>query len=157
MSPEPSATVFYQRCRFATPLPVGFLYTPAHHWLARQPDGSWHVGLTKFATRLLGEMVEHGFQLTPGANVQAGDVLGFVEGFKAVSELPSAVNGRFLGANPALREKPDLINQDPYDAGWLYAAEGTPDPAGLDVQGYRDFLDRTIDRMRAEEAGEETR
>jgi glycine cleavage system H protein len=102
-------------------------------------------------------MVEHGFQVVPGASLQVGDAIGFVEGFKAVSELHSAVNGRFLSANPALREKPDLINQDPYDAGWLYAAEGTPDPACLDVQGYRDFLDRTIDRMRVEEAGEETR
>ncbi len=157
MSAEPSTTVFYQRCQFATPLPVAFLYTPAHHWLARQPDGSWRVGLTKFATRLLGEMVEHGFQVAPGANVRVGDVIGFVEGFKAVSELPSAVNGRFLGANPALREQPDLINQDPYDAGWLYAAEGTPDPAGLDVQGYRDFLDRTIDGMRAGESDGATR
>jgi len=157
MSAELSATVFYQRCRFATPLPVAFLYTPAHHWLARQPDGSWRVGLTKFATRLLGEMVEYGFHLTAGTNVRVGDAIGFVEGFKAVSELASAVSGRFLGANPALREQPDLINQDPYDAGWLYTAEGLPDPAGLDVQGYRGFLDRTIDAMRAGETGEEPR
>ncbi len=155
MSAESSETIFYQRCQFATPLPVQFLYTPGHHWLARQPDGLWRVGLTKFATRLLGEMVEHGFHVVAGAAVTAGDVIGTLEGFKAVVELRGVLTGRFLGGNPALREKPELVNQAPYDAGWLYAAEGTPEAACLDVHGYCVFLDRTIDGMRLAAKGDE--
>jgi glycine cleavage system H protein len=147
MSAGPSAFILYQRGQFATPLPAGFLYTPGHHWLARQPDGLWRVGLTKFATQLLGEMAEHGFRVAPGAAVTAGDVIGSLEGFKAVLELRGVVTGRFLGGNPALREKPELVNQAPYDVGWLYAAEGTPEAACLGVHGYGAFLDRTIDGM----------
>jgi glycine cleavage system H protein len=134
---------------------VGFLYTPSHAWLARGERDRWRVGLTKFATRMLGEMVDHGFDTAPGAAVKCGQVLGWVEGFKAISDLFCVADGRFLGSNPALKERIALISKSPYDSGWLYEVEGQPDARCIDVQTYRDHLDKTIERLLAQRKGEE--
>ena len=56
----------YRRCRFVAALPLDYLYSPSHFWIARQADGTWRVGMTKFATRLLGETVEMGFSIGIG-------------------------------------------------------------------------------------------
>ena len=80
-------TLHYKRSRFVTQLPLDYLYGPSHSWIARQGDGTWRVGLTKFATRMLGEMVDHGFELEVGAPVAPGQIIGWVEGFKAISDV----------------------------------------------------------------------
>lgn len=138
-------TLFYKRSHFVTHLPVDFLYSRSHFWLARQADGSWRIGLTRFATRMLGDMVDHGFEVKPEAAVEIGQIVGWVEGFKAISDVYCVANGTFLGGNAALREKISLIDKEPYAQGWLYAVRGTPDEKCLDVNGYRDHLDRAID------------
>ena len=142
-----STALHYKRSHFATQLPADFLYTASHAWIAPQAPGFWRIGLTKFATRMLGEMVDHGFEVEANAAVQTGQIVGWVEGFKAISDLFCIASGRFCGGNPALRENVKLISKDPYGAGWLYAVEGTPDPNCVDVQAYRNILDKTIDRM----------
>ncbi|HWH69438.1 MAG TPA: hypothetical protein VNT26_08620, partial [Candidatus Sulfotelmatobacter sp.] len=96
---------------------------------------------------MLGEMVDYGFELQPNAPVASGQVIGWIEGFKARSDLFCVAEGRFLGANPALEANPALINQDPYGAGWLYAVRGQPDATCVDVHGYVELLNQTIDRM----------
>jgi glycine cleavage system H protein len=113
------------------------------------------VGLTRFATRMLGEMVDHGFEIGPGAAVECGQVIGWVEGFKAISDLFCVVEGGFLGSNPALKERISLISKDPYQKGWLYEAKGRPDAKCLDVHAYRDLLDKTIDRILAQRKADE--
>ena len=152
-------TLHYKRSHFATQLPLAYLYTPSHAWLAPAPaaakERSWRVGLTKFATRMLGEMVDHGFELEPGANVDCGSILGWVEGFKAISDLFCVAEGKFAGRNPALQENISLITKSPYNTGWLYEIDGKPDSKCLDVHAYRDLLDKTIDRILAQQKGEE--
>lgn len=140
-------TLHYKRSHFATQLPVDFLYSPAHGWAARQPDGSWRVGLTKFATRMLGEMVECGFEVKSGAAVASGQIIGWVEGFKAISDIFCIADGNFLEANPILKSKISLVNKDPYGAGWLYAVKGKPDARCMDVNAYRAALDKAIDKI----------
>jgi glycine cleavage system H protein len=147
--PQPG-TVHYQRARFITALPAGNLYTPSHAWLSEYETGCWRVGLTKFATRMLGEMVDHGFAATPGATVGEGEIIGWVEGFKAISDLYCMVPGQFLGGNPALLETISLVSREPYGAGWLYTVRGQPAGRCLDVHGYCELLDKTIDRLLAE-------
>ena len=98
---------------------------------------------------MLGEVVEFGFDVPDGAPVKTADVIGFIEGFKAVSELFCVADGTFAGANAAARENPALIWAKPHDEGWLYEVEGRPDPESLDVAGYSAFLDQTIDVMMA--------
>jgi glycine cleavage system H protein len=142
------ATVHYKRARFATHLPVDYFYSPSHFWIAAQPEGGiWRVGMTKFASRMLGELVDHGFGVEPGAAVGSGQIIGWIEGFKAISDLFCIGEGEFAGANPALKSDLAVINKDPYAAGWLYAVKGKPDPKCVDVKGYSQLLDKTIDRI----------
>ena len=153
MSSEPSdspETLPFRREHFATRLPTDCLYTPSHCWLRRLPDHGWRVGLTKFATRMLGELVEHGFQVEPGAAVERGEIIGWIEGFKAISDLYCVGTGRFRRGNPELAERIALVNDDPYRAGWLYEFTGDPDPDHLDAAAYRDLLNATIDQMLAQ-------
>jgi glycine cleavage system H protein len=146
--------VAYRRANFSTRLPVSCLYSPLHFWLARRADGVWRVGFTKFATRMLGEMVDHGFQAVPGNAVQSGQIIGWIEGFKAISDLFSVGGGRFHGGNPDLADQITLVNQDPYGRGWLYEFDGQPDARCVDVQGYQAILDRTIDKLLEKQAPE---
>jgi glycine cleavage system H protein len=140
-------TLLYKRARFVTRLPVDRLYSPSHFWIAEQQAGIWRVGFTRFATRMLGEIVEHEFQVDVGAPVEAGQIIGWIEGFKAISDIYSVAGGKFAGGNPALTEKIELLGKEPYGAGWLYAIEGKPDSHCTDVHGYAGLLDATIDKM----------
>jgi glycine cleavage system H protein len=140
-------TVLYKRARFVTSLPVDRLYSPSHFWIAEHEAGVWRVGFTRFATRMLGEIVEHEFQVEVGAPVDSGQIIGWIEGFKAISDIYSVAEGKFAGGNPALTEKIELLGKEPYDAGWLYAIEGKPDSRCTDVHGYVGLLDATIDKM----------
>ena len=140
-------TLQYKRSQFATQLPSDYLYTSSHAWIAQHGQGSWRIGLTKFATRMLGEMVDHGFETAENSPVEPGQIVGWVEGFKAISDLFCVALGLFRGGNPSLRENVKLISKDPYGAGWLYMVEGKPDPNCVNVEAYRNILDKTIDRM----------
>lgn len=155
-----SSTEFiaYRRSQFETRLPIGYLYTASHAWLGPVGPGRvgrWQVGLTKFALRMLGELVELEFRCQPGDAIEPGALLGTIEGFKALNDLDCVGHGRFLGGNPELLEGLGRVSRDPYRAGWLYAFEGQPDARCLDVHGYRRLLDETIDRHLAREKQEE--
>ena len=148
-----SDDVRYRRNRFSARLPASCRYTRSHAWLLEVSPGQWRVGLTSFATRMLGEIVEFGFDVKAGAPVKTSDVIGFIEGFKAVSDLFCVVDGTFEGANAAARADPALIWAKPHDEGWLYLARGTPDRDSTDVAGYVAFLDETIDRLMLQPGG----
>jgi len=140
-------TLQYKRSHFVTQLPVDYLYSPSHCWIADQAEGLWRVGLTKFATRMLGEMVDHGFEIETDAPVESGQIIGWVEGFKAISDIFCIAEGNFSGLNPVLKEKITVINKDPYGAGWLYVVKGKPDAKCVDVRDYQAILDKTIDKI----------
>jgi glycine cleavage system H protein len=155
MDPGTAKTLAYKRSHFATQLPVDYLYAPSHAWIASQGQGVWRVGLTKFATRMLGEIVDYGFEAGDRAAVQLGQIVGWVEGFKAISDLFCIASGQFRGGNPELRGNVKAIGKDPYGAGWLYLVEGTPDPNCVDVEAYRGILDKTIDRLMEKQKAED--
>lgn len=156
-------TIRFRHAHFSARFPVAYRYTPSHFWLApadtaaaakiaadgRCSRGLWRVGFTKFATRMLGELVEMTLEVVPGSDVSAGQRLGTVEGFKAVSDLYAVVDGTFVGANAALAAEACLTHSDPYAAGWLYEVEGAPAAETLDVRSYIAILTETIDRLQA--------
>ena len=146
----------YKRSHFVTQLPMDCQYSPSHCWLRPQSDGIWQVGLTRFATRMLGDIVDHGFERDPMTPVTFGQVVGWIEGFKAISDLFCVLEGTFLGRNPGLKGAVSLVGEDCYHRGWLYKVQGSPDPHCVDVHGYRDILDRTIDRMMEKQKAEES-
>lgn len=140
--------ILYKRSRFQSRLPTGRLYTPAHFWLLETEPGAYRVGFTRFATRMLGDVVEHGFEVKPGAAVKVGQTIGWVEGFKAISDLYSVLDGEFAGGNPEIAADPTLTDSDPYNRGWLYAVrQARPEPNAMTVQKYMELLDLTIDKM----------
>ncbi len=106
----------------------------------------WCVGLTRFALRMLGELVEVRFEAVPGQTVRVGDIVGNIEGFKALSDLYCVVDGVFVGGNPALEHGLEPLGRDVHRT-WVYQARGVPDPAAVDVAGYAAILDATIDRI----------
>ena len=147
-------TVFYKRATFVTHLPVEHLYTPSHNWLSRAGEGEWRVGYTKFALRMLGELVDVKFNIAGGATVEVGDIVGSIEGFKAISDVYSVAKGRFVTGNTGLSDLA-CVTDKPYDEGWLYQVAGEPDGRAMDVDGYRALLDVTIDRILEKQRQEE--
>lgn len=139
----------YRRSLFRTRLLGDRLYTASHYWIQEQEAGLWRVGLTKFASRMLGDVVEIGWDVTEGAPVAVGDGIGWFEGFKARSDLYCVAAGTFAGPNPELVDRIALVDDDRYRRGWLYAVRGTPEPGAVDMHGYAALLDETIDRMRS--------
>ena len=88
-------------------------YTKEHEWLAI--DGATAtIGITQFVADQLGDVV---YIELP--KVGAGKVVGEIESTKSVGELFAPVNGTIAEANDAVVDKPELVNDDPYGAGWL--------------------------------------
>ncbi len=151
-----SKLIAYKRSRFTTHLPVDFLFTPSHAWLQSLGDGRWRVGITKFATRMLGDMVDCGWEIQPAAKVECGQILGWLEGFKAISDVYCVVEGDFTGINALLKKNITVINKKPYSDGWLYEASGQPDSRAMEVTPYMALLDKTIDKILEKELDSDT-
>ena len=110
-----------------------YRYTKEHEWLAA--DGT--VGITDYAQDALGDVV---FVELPevGRTLAQGEAFGVVESVKSVSDLYSPVAGTVAAVNEALRNTPELINQDPYGEGWIIRLDGTTGDHGLlDAAQYR--------------------
>lgn len=141
--------VRYKHARFSARFPDSFRYSRSHYWMA-QDEGDpelWRVGFTKFATRMLGELVEAQFELKQGEPVESGKPIGHVEGFKAASDLYCVMDGEFAGGNPILDEDACIVRSSPYVDGWLYAVRGDPESESVDVHGYIDHLNAIIEKM----------
>jgi len=144
--------VRFKHARFSARLPAAFRYSLGHYWMAEVENdpGLWRVGFTKFATRMLGELVEARYEAAAGDPVASGERIGHVEGFKAASDLYCVMDGVFAGGNPLLEIDACLVKSSPYEDGWLYAVRGEPEESSIDVHGYVAHLEALIERMRRE-------
>ena len=156
MTNPPVCKVSYRRSRFSTRLPDDRVYTASHFWLLPLGENVFRVGFTQFATRMLGDLVEHGYEVKPGAAVSLGDTVGWVEAFKATTDLYCPGTGTFLEMNTALETDPTLFDSDPYGRGWLYTFSGEPDSNATDVAGYVRQLDLAIDKIMGKPHGDES-
>jgi glycine cleavage system H protein len=99
-------------------VPADLKYTKEHEWIREGATGTFQIGITDFAQGALGDIVY--IQLPKvGQSVKAGEVCGEVESTKSVSEIYSPLTGTITSVNGALDANPELINQDPYNAGWI--------------------------------------
>ncbi len=104
-------------------------YTKEHEWLSQSGDVIT-MGITDFAQSALGDIVY--VQLPKvGDSVQAGAICGEVESTKSVSEIYSPVTGSVTEVNSALVSNPELLNSDPYGAGWIAKITLTSAPDSL--------------------------
>jgi glycine cleavage system H protein len=97
--------------------PADLLYHPEHDWVRIENDDAT-FGITWYAQDALGEVV---FFDPPeiGATTKANESYAEVESVKAVSDVIAPMSGEVIAVNEAVSETPELVNEDPYDAGWL--------------------------------------
>ncbi|GFG65068.1 glycine cleavage system H protein [Mycobacterium kubicae] len=129
-------------------IPPDLHYTAEHEWVRRSGDDTVRVGITDFAQSALGDVV---FVQLPdvGAAVTSGESFGEVESTKSVSDLYAPVSGTVSAVNGDLDGSPDLLNSDPYGAGWLVEIQVESDDVAaldaaidelLDAESYRETL-----------------
>jgi glycine cleavage system H protein len=119
-------------------VPAELRYLKSHEWARLESDGTITVGISDHAQQALGDLV---FAEVPdaGRRVTAGEACAVVESVKAASDVYSPVSGEVVASNADLGGQPELINQDPYGAGWLMRIR--PDDKAqfasmLDAQAY---------------------
>lgn len=124
-------------------IPTDLRYTESHEWASTEEDGTVRVGITDHAQSQLGDLV---FVELPevGDRVEAGDACAVVESVKAASDVYSPVTGEITAVNEDLDGSPELVNQDAFGEGWLFAL--TPDDAGevdklMDAEAYADSIE----------------
>ena len=93
-------------------------YSRDHEWAKREDDGTALVGITFYAQEHLGDIV---FLELPkvGATLNQTQKLGEVESVKSVSDIFSPISGEVLAVNQVAIDSPELVNEDPYEIGWL--------------------------------------
>lgn len=123
-------------------IPSDLKYTKSHEWVRQAQNGALEVGITDHAQSALGDLV---FVEVPdvGRALNAGEACAVVESVKAASDVYSPLAGKVVANNGALAGKPELLNEDPYGAGWLFRLEasGGANVSGLmSASAYESFL-----------------
>lgn len=123
--------------------PDSLKYTREHEWIKDNGDGTITVGITDFAQSELGDIVF--VELEPeGSEFEKDEVLGTVEAVKTVSELFSPVSGEIVAVNEELEDDPELVNNDPYEKGWMVKIKYS-DASELDslltAEDYKELID----------------
>jgi glycine cleavage system H protein len=97
--------------------PATLRYTKDHEWISMEGDIAT-IGITEFAQGELGDIVYVDIS-SKGKSFAAEEVFGTVEAVKTVSDLFLPVSGTITEVNAALEAQPELVNSDPYGAGWM--------------------------------------
>ena len=98
-------------------VPGNLKYTKDHEWLKAEGNEAL-VGISDYAQHELGDIVFIEVE-TVGEILQKGESFGTIEAVKTVSDMYMPVGGEILAFNEALIAKPEILNQDPYEAGWV--------------------------------------
>ncbi|MFX1519627.1 MAG: glycine cleavage system protein GcvH [Promethearchaeota archaeon] len=106
----------------------GFYYNKEHTWL-KVEEGKVRIGISDHAQKQLKEIVVVDL-LDEGDEVSQGDSFGEVESVKTVSDLISPISGTITDVNGELEDSPELVNDSPYDEGWMIVVE----PSDLDAE-----------------------
>jgi glycine cleavage system H protein len=134
-----------QNRNIVSEIPPDLHYTTDHEWIRRTTGNTVRVGITDFAQSALGDVV---FVQLPdvGTTVSAGESFGEVESTKSVSDLFAPVSAKVVAVNGDLDGNSQLVNSDPYGAGWLIELEVDSESfeqefaALLDAEAYRATL-----------------
>lgn len=104
-------------------------YTKDHEWT--KPDGKeMLVGISAFAVDQLGDITMVSLDVEVGSEVKRGQAFGTIESVKTLSDLYAPLTGKVTRINTELDEQPELINEDPWERGWMLAIE----PTALDAE-----------------------
>ncbi|MDO5057434.1 MAG: glycine cleavage system protein GcvH [Lautropia sp.] len=112
-------------------VPDNLKYTESHEWLRHEEDGSITIGITDHAQAELGDLV---YVEPPevGRQVEAREACCVVESTKAASDVYAPVAGEVVARNDALADNPELVNEQPFEGGWLFRLKPA-NPADVDA------------------------
>ena len=125
--------------------PENLKYTSEHEWVRTPGDaaGTVRVGITDFAQDALGDIVYVSLPQV-GDAVTAGETCGELESTKSVSDIYAPVTGEVVATNGSLDQTPELVNSDPYEAGWLFevsVSDAAQVDGLMDAAAYQASLD----------------
>ncbi|WP_394240652.1 glycine cleavage system protein GcvH [Vibrio astriarenae] len=105
-------------------------FTDSHEWVRDNGDGTVTIGISDHAQQMLGDVV---FVDLPEVedDIEAGDTFSLVESVKAASDIYAPISGEIVEVNEELEDSPELVNEEPYDGGWI-ARVKLSDAAELD-------------------------
>ncbi len=121
--------------------PEDVLYAEDHEW-SKIEDGVATVGINDYAQDQLGDIVYVELPQV-GESFERGDEFGTVESVKAVSELYMPLSGEIIAVNENLEDSPELINQSPYEEGWIIKIRPDDDNEAeelMEKEAYLSFL-----------------
>jgi len=124
-------------------IPADLLYSKDHEWARKESDGTYTIGITEHAQELLGDMV---YVELPdeGAALAAGDEAGVAESVKAASDVFSPLSGEVVAINEDLEDAPEMVNNNPYDDGWMFRIKISDDSEIselLSPEDYQEFVE----------------
>jgi len=122
-------------------VPEDLSYTKDHEWVLVEDDGNVKVGITDYAQDSLSDVV---FVELPevGDEFSKDDAMAVAESVKAASDIYAPISGTIVALNEKLEESPELVNESPYDFGWMVIMKPQGEITGLlDATSYRESID----------------
>ena len=122
-------------------IPEDLSYTKDHEWIFIEDNGNVKVGITDYAQDSLSDVV---FVELPeiGDEFSKDDSMAVAESVKAASDIYAPISGKIVSINEKLEESPELVNESPYDFGWMVIMEPNGKISGLlDAKSYRESID----------------
>ena len=116
------------------------LYTEDHEWIKVEGNTAT-IGITEHAASELGDVVY--LDIEADGDVSKGDTLGTIEAVKTVADLFSPVSGKVIEINESINDNPEVVNDSPYDDGWMLKIELSDSSEIddlLDVDKYKDII-----------------
>lgn len=120
--------------------PKDLRYTKEHEW-ARRSGGTVTIGVTGYAVDQLGDITLVDLPEV-GTESKAGEAFGTIESVKSVSDLYAPISGKVAKINESLEDEPELVNESPYDKGWLVEIEPTGEELDslMDAAAYAEMV-----------------
>jgi glycine cleavage system H protein len=122
--------------------PEALKFTKDHEWIMQEGNTAT-VGITHFAQKELGDVVYVELPAI-GDSYKKGDACSNIESVKAVSDIYAPVTGKIVDVNHDLEDKPEMVNQHPYESGWIMKieiADLRELEALMDEKKYKEYLD----------------
>jgi len=124
-------------------IPEDLRYTENHEWVRTESDGAVTVGISEYAQDALGDIVYVDLP-DVGRSVEAGESIAEVESTKSVNDVYAPISGVVATVNEPLMDAPELVNTDPFGAGWFVTitpADGETLEALMDAAAYTAFTE----------------
>lgn len=124
-------------------LPTELKYATSHEWIRQEEGDVYVVGITDHAQEALGDIV-FVEPAEEGNELEAGDGASVVESVKAASDIYAPVGGEIVAFNEELEDSPEMVNDEPYDGGWLFKikiSDASELESLLDAEAYQAQID----------------